>query len=424
MSRSCHASSICSRSARERGRVRRGLRGGVGGSVRVRWGSVRARGGLPPRCGGCGERRERRGGGGRGVRRERRSVFVVFVVFVGVVRVSGFAVADAVGGTRLGERAREGVGGEEERFVRSHGVSSELVDRVAFVASARAEERVPAGAASRHPGEQKTSPHPRARAHGSAGDGVAWRRQRERRFGRRTRERSCRGLSAAAMSSRRVARPEASARWCATEIARGRETVRAHARKRARFASACVAASGRSARKVSPFFTGASATSARPRPSIDTHATRGGEGPSLRARPTARVRAIESSSAAAVRATLRIPPRGLIPRAVSPRALRARGGHRRRRPDVSRARRETRAHAPPAPHDPSPRARASVNNELNYDETLRARRAVRVRFLSAYDRRRSRGTRHVLVSSHPKRARVTDLPSIPLTRSSRPVRPA
>ena len=138
----------------------------------MRWGSVRARGGLPPRCGGCGERRERRGGGGRGVRRERRSVFVVFVVFVGVVRVSGFAVADAVGGTRLGERAREGVGGEEERFVRSHGVSSELVDRVAFVASARAEERVPAGGGvAASGGAEDVAASARARD-GSAGDGV------------------------------------------------------------------------------------------------------------------------------------------------------------------------------------------------------------------------------------------------------------
>ena len=128
-----------------------------------------------------------------------------------------------------------------------------------------------------------------------------WRRQRRGEVREATRERSCRGLSAAAMSSRRGARPEASARWCATKGSPAGERRCAHARKRARFASACVAASGRSARKVSPFFTGASATSARPRPSIDTHATRGGEGPSLRA-SIARVRAIESSSAAAVRA--------------------------------------------------------------------------------------------------------------------------
>ena len=155
-------------------------------------------------------------------------------------------------------------------------------------------------AASRHPGEQKTSPHPRAHGTGPRATASVASPEREGRSGRRTRERSCRGLSAAAMSSRREARPEASARWCATESPAG-ERQCAHARKRARFASACVAASGRSARKVSPFFTGASATSARPRPSIDTHATRGGEGPSLRA-SIARVRAIESSSAAAVRA--------------------------------------------------------------------------------------------------------------------------
>ena len=218
--------------ARATSRSTRRLRGDVG-LLRVRWGSVRARGGLPPRCGGCGERRERRGGGGRGVRRERRSVFVVFVVFVGVVRVSGFAVADAVGGTRLGERAREGVGGEEERFVRSHGVSSELVDRVAFVASARAEERVPAGGGvAASGGAEDVAASARARD-GSAGDGVcgvAGEREVREANARTVVSRVERGGDELAARGETPRRARGGAR---RQIARGRETVRAREEARA-----------------------------------------------------------------------------------------------------------------------------------------------------------------------------------------------
>ena len=228
-------------------------------------------------------------------------------------------------------------------------------------------------------------------------------------------------MSAAAMSSRREARPEASARWCATESPAG-ERQCAHARKRARFASACVAASGRSARKVSPFFTGASATSARPRPSIDTHATRGGEGPSLRA-SIARVRAIESSSAAAVRADAPPTAAGADPASRSRLARFVPAKDIGTKPSSPRASRNARARSARAPRPLT--ARESFREQrAQLRRDFASEKGCAVRFLSAYDRRRSRGTRHVLVSSHPKRARVTDLPSIPLTRSSRPVRPA